>query len=262
MVEMEGRSPEFVASLAKGLNVIRAFDAQTPALTLSEVAERTGLSRAAARRFLLTLSELGFAESDGKRFRLTPKVLELGYSYLSSLGLTEVLTPILSRLSEDLKESVSAAVLDGIEVVYIARVQAHRILSVGLGVGDRLPAFATSMGRVLLAHAPDGIQRKALDPDQLRKFTDKTIVDAPTLMAILRQVRDDGYCLVDQELEVGLRSLAVPLRDVHGQVRAALNVSGHASRTTVDGMLEQYLPVMRKTAAEISVLVPQTAGPR
>ena len=259
---MEGRSPEFVASLAKGLNVIRAFDAQTPALTLSEVAERTGLSRAAARRFLLTLSELGFAESDGKRFRLTPKVLELGYSYLSSLGLTEVLTPILSRLSEDLKESVSAAVLDGIEVVYIARVQAHRILSVGLGVGDRLPAFATSMGRVLLAHAPDGIQRKALDPDQLRKFTDKTIVDAPTLMAILRQVRDDGYCLVDQELEVGLRSLAVPLRDVHGQVRAALNVSGHASRTTVEGMLEQYLPVMRKTAAEVSVLVPQTAGPR
>ncbi|MGF1511298.1 MAG: IclR family transcriptional regulator C-terminal domain-containing protein [Myxococcota bacterium] len=258
---VEGRSPEFVASLAKGLKVIRAFDSRAPLLTLSEVADKTGMSRAAARRFLLTLSELGYAESDGRRFRLTPRVLELGYSYLSSLGLTEVMTPILERVSSHINESVSAAVLDGTEIVYIGRVQTQRILSVGLGVGARLPAFATSMGRVLLAHAPDPVRDRILDVP-MKRHTERTLTDRMKLAILLQQVREDGHCLVDQELEVGLRSLAVPLRDAEGRVRAAINVSAHASRTPVNVMLDEYLPVIRKAADEISVLLPCTTPHR
>lgn len=258
---IEGRSPEFVASLAKGLRVIKTFDARTPTLTLSEVAEKTGMSRAAARRFLLTLSELGYAESDGRRFRLTPRVLELGYSYLSSLGLTDVLTPILERISGELQESVSAAVLDGDEIVYVARVQTQSILSVGLGVGARLPAIATSMGRVLLAHAPEEHRERVLDSER-RAFTPKTVMDRDALTSILRQVREVGYSIVDQELEVGLRSLAVPLRDASGQVRAAVNVSSHASRTEISTLVERHLPVLMKAHNEVAVLLPATRPSR
>ncbi|MEM1025477.1 MAG: IclR family transcriptional regulator C-terminal domain-containing protein [Myxococcota bacterium] len=253
----EGRSPEFVASLAKGLNVIRSFDARSPTLTLSEVADKTGMSRAAARRFLLTLSELGYAENDGRRFRLTPRILELGYSYLSALGLTDVLTPILERISAELNESISASVLDGPEIVYVARVQTQRILSVGLNVGARLPALATSMGRVLLAHAPEELRERVLDMNRER-FTDRTVTDRDELSRLLRQVREEGYSLVDQELEVGLRSLAIPLRDAEGRVRAAINISAHASRTESGELRERYLPALRKAAADVSVLLPST----
>ncbi len=250
------RSSEFVASLSKGLNVIKSFSAEAPSLTLSQVAERTGLSRAAARRFLLTLAELGYAESDGRRFRLTARVLELGFAYLSSLGLTEVITPVLKRVSEAVDESCSASVLDGAEVVYIARVQTHRIMAVGLGVGARLPAYATSMGRVLLANVAEDKRERILDQIRMEKFTDRTVTDRDELTRILRQVREDGYCIVDQELEVGLRSLAVPLQDGHGRVRAAMNVSGHATRISVESMIERYLPVMKKTAEDVAVLIP------
>jgi IclR family pca regulon transcriptional regulator len=258
---IEGRSPEFVASLAKGLRVIRVFDSKAPTLTLSEVADKTGMSRAAARRFLLTLSELGYAESDGRRFRLTPRVLELGYSYLSSLGLTEVMAPVLERVSAQVNESISAAVLDGPEIVYIGRVQTQRILSVGLGVGARLPALSTSMGRVLLAHASEELRERVLD-QPLEPHTQRTLTDRDKLSSLLRQIRLEGHCLVDQELEVGLRSLAVPLRDADGKVRAAINVSAHASRTGVDVMLQEYLPVLKGAANEISVLLPCTTPPR
>lgn len=250
------RSPEFVASLSKGLNVIKSFSADAPSLTLSEVAERTGLSRAAARRFLLTLAELGYAENDGRRFRLTARVLELGFAYLSSLGLTEVITPILKRVSEAVDESCSASVLDGSEVVYIARVQTHRIMAVGLGIGARLPAYATSMGRVLLAYCPEDKRERILDQMTMLKHTERTLTDRDQLVRILRQVREDGYCVVDQELEVGLRSLAVPLRDGHGRVRAAMNISGHATRITVEQMVERYLPILKRTADEVAVLIP------
>lgn len=217
-------SDDFVQSLARGLAVIRAFDADHPELTLSEVARRAELPRAAARRFLRTLHHLGYVHSDDKVFRLTPRVLELGFSYLSALSLPEIAQPHLERLSHELDESVSAAVLDGDDIVYVARVATRRIMSVGITIGTRFPARQTSMGRVLLA---------AADADH-----------AP-------EVRAAGWALVDQELEPGLRAVAAPVRDRTGEVVAAVNVSTSAARTTLEHMREVYLPALLRTTAAI-----------
>ncbi len=243
---------EFVASFAKGLSVICAFGRETPEMTLSEVAQRTGMTRAAARRFLLTLEALGYACSEGKRFSLTPKVLELGFSYLSSMDVWDVAMPFMEQVTEEISESCSASVLEGNDVVYVARVPTKRIMSVSLHLGARLPAFATSMGRVLLAALSDAEARAILKSSHRAAFTGSTVTGIDALMAIVRDTRAQGYALVNQELEQGLCSVAVPLVNSSGRVLAALNVSGHSSRTTPEEMVEKYLPALLRAQEGIA----------
>ena len=242
---------EFVQSLDRGLAVIRAFDAENPQLTLSDVARATGLNRASARRFLHTLVELGYVRTDGRLFALRPKILELGYAYLSSLSLPEVAMPHLEQLDERVHESSSVSVLDGEEVVYVARVPTRRIMRIAIAVGTRFPAYATSMGRVLLAGQSDEWLDGYLASARLQRITPNTITDAKRLRAELRRIRRDGYALVDQELEEGLRSLAAPIRDADGRAVAAVNVSAHTSRGTVESMRDSMLSPLLATATAI-----------
>jgi IclR family pca regulon transcriptional regulator len=220
---VEGR--DHVQSLARGLAVLTAFDADHRELTLADVARRTDLSRAAARRFLLTLADLGFVRTDRKQFALTPQVLRLGAAYLTSLGLPEIAAPHLERLSAAVGESSSCAVLDGDDVVYVARVATRRIMSVGIAVGTRFPAYATSMGRVLLAGLPDPELDDYLARTDRTPLTPTTLVDEPALREELARVREQGWAFVDEELELGLRSLAAPVLDARGLVKASVNVS-------------------------------------
>jgi IclR family pca regulon transcriptional regulator len=257
----QSREPHFVQSLERGLAVIRAFDADHPELTLSEVARACDLTRAAARRFLLTLVDLGYMRTDGRLFALSPRVLELGYAYLSSLTLPEVAEPHLERLVAQVRESSSVCVLDGDDVVYVARVPTSRIMTVTINVGTRFPAYATSMGRVLLAGLPDEELDKYLARVKLVAFTARTVGTTSALRAELMKVRGQGYALVDQELEEGLRSLAAPIRDRAGRVVAAMNISVHASRNTVDSMRRDLLPKLLETAAKVSADL-QVATPR
>ncbi|MDI9579744.1 MAG: IclR family transcriptional regulator [Thermobispora sp.] len=242
---------EFVQSLARGLAVIRAFDAGSPELTLSEVARKTDLPRAAARRFLHTLVELGYVRTDGRRFALTPRVLELGYAYLSSLSLPEVALPHLERLAAEVRESASVSVLDGSEIVYVARVPTKRIMRVAIAIGTRFPAYCTSMGRVLLAGLPPAELDAYLERATLTGLTPYTITSKEALRAELDRVRAQGWAMVDQELEEGLRSIAAPIRDAAGRVVAAVNVSSHASRTTRESIRRDLLPPLLATAARI-----------
>ncbi|MGH3663979.1 MAG: IclR family transcriptional regulator [Micromonosporaceae bacterium] len=246
------RGPDFVQSLERGLAVIRAFDADHPELTLSEVARATGLTRAAARRFLHTLVELEYVRTDGRRFALRPRVLGLGFSYLSSLSLPELALPHLKHLGEHVNESCSLAVLDGADVVYVARVPAKRIMSVAISVGTRFPAYATSMGRVLLAHADPGWLDDYLTSARLRPITRHTVTDPDRLRELLDQVRSQGFCVVDQELEEGLRSIAVPVRGAESVVVAAMNVSAHVSRGSPDAIRTELLPPLLAAARAVS----------
>ena len=244
------RDPAFVQSLERGLAVVRSLSAPDPQ-TLSDVARATGLSRAAARRFLLTLEQLGYVRQDHGRFALTPQVLELGFAYLSSLTLPEVAQPHLARLVERVHESSSVSVLDGADVVYVARVPTRRIMTVAINVGTRFPAHATSMGRVLLAGLDAGARAALLDGVALRPITPGTITDRARLDRELAAVAEQGHALVDEELEVGLRSIAVPIRDPAGTVIAAVNLSVHASAATPAEMRGRLLPALRETAAAI-----------
>jgi IclR family transcriptional regulator, pca regulon regulatory protein len=244
------RDGAFVQSLERGLLVIRALSSPDPQ-ALSDVARTTGLSRAAARRFLLTLEQLGYVRRAGGRFALTPRVLELGYAYLSSLTLPEVAQPHLERLVGEVQESSSVSVLDGDDVVYVARVPTRRIMSVTISVGTRFPAYATSMGRVLLAGLPGGDVDAMLARADLRKLTARTIVSAADLHDEIERVRRQGYAIVDEELEAGLRSIAAPIHDSAGAVTAAVNLSVQASRTSVADMKRRLLPPLRETAAAI-----------
>lgn len=263
MPDEEEHGAHFVQSLARGLAVIRAFDASHVELTLSDVARRTGLTRAAARRFLLTLAELGYVRTDGRRFALTPRVLELGYAYLSGLSLSEVAQPHLERLAARVHESTSVSVLDGADIVYVARVPVSRIMTVGINLGTRFPAHATSMGRVLLAGLTPGELAAHLDGAPLARLTPGTVTVRDELTAELARVRDQGYALVDQELEEGLRSVAVPLCDRTGRAVAAINISTHASRTPVTEIHRTLLPALRDTAEAIaSDLAAAPAGTR
>jgi IclR family pca regulon transcriptional regulator len=250
-VAEEAASGDFVQSLARGLSVIRAFDAEHAELTLSDVARRAGITRAAARRFLLTLESLGYVASDGRAFRLTPRVLELGFSYLSSLSLPEIVQPHLEALSREVDESVSAAVLDGADIVYVARVPTRRIMSVRITIGTRFPAFATSLGRVLLAGLPGSAADAALAASDLAPLTARTLTDSTALHDELDRVRAQGWSLVDGELEPGLRSIAAPLHGRDGRVVAALNVSTSATRDSVERVRDAYLPPLLRTAAAI-----------
>jgi IclR family transcriptional regulator, pca regulon regulatory protein len=254
------RDSDFVQSLDRGLAVIRAFGPDRERLSLSEVARATGLTRAAARRFLLTLVKLGYVRSDGREFSLRPKVLELGYAYLSGLALPEVAQPHLEALSTKLHESSSISVLDGHHIVYVARVAQKRIMTVAISVGTRFPAFAASMGRVLLAALTPEELDKFLAEATFEAFTERTVTDPDQLREIVLEVGRQGYAIVDQELEEGLRAIAAPIRDPSGAVIAAINVSAHANRLTPEAMRTQLLPDLLRTAsmieADLKVLTP------
>ncbi|MBA2949381.1 IclR family transcriptional regulator domain-containing protein [Streptomyces himalayensis] len=245
------REPHFVQSFERGLAVIRAFDADHPELTLSEVARICGLTRAAARRFLLTLADLGYVRTDGRLFRLSPRVLELGYAYLSSFSLPDIAEPHLEQLVAQVCESSSLCVLDGDDIVYVARVPTSRIMTATITVGTRFPAHVTSVGRVMLACLPDEDIDARLARAELRPLTARTIVSTDLLRAELRRVRRQGYAIVDQELEEGLRSVAAPVRDRDGDVVAAVNIPVHASRNSVESVRRDLLPHLLATVARI-----------
>ncbi|HKR71658.1 MAG TPA: IclR family transcriptional regulator [Streptosporangiaceae bacterium] len=253
--ETDGNAPtrdsDFVQSLDRGLAVIRAFGPDRERLSLSEVARATGLTRAAARRFLLTLVKLGYVRSDGREFSLRPKVLELGYAYLSGLALPDVAQPHLEDLSAKLHESSSISVLDGHNIVYVARVATKRIMTVAISVGTRFPAYAASMGRVLLAGLSPEELEQYLAEAAFEAFTELTVTDPDQLREIIAGVRSDGYSIIDQELEHGLRAIAAPIRDPSGAVTAAINVSAHASRLSPDAMRSELLPALLETARNI-----------
>jgi IclR family pca regulon transcriptional regulator len=250
-VERDG--DEFVRSLARGLAVIEAFDRMHAAMTLSDVARRAGVTRATARRLLHTLVELGYAATDGKLFTLRAKTLNLGYSYLSSLGLVEISQPLMTELAAEVHEACSASVMDGNDVIYVARVpSAQRIMSITLGVGSRLPAHCTSMGRVLLAGlSEDGLEAFFANT-ALPRLNERTVTDPVKLREIIKKTAQQGYALVDGELEPGLISLAAPIRDAKCKVVAALNVSTHSSRTTPKRAQADLLPPLLRTAGMIS----------
>lgn len=240
-----------MTSLARGLSVIRAFDGRHPNLTIAEVARITGLSRAAARRCLYTLTRLDYVGSDGRSFFLRPKILALGYAFLSSAPFAATIEPVLERVSETLRESASAGVFDEDEVVYIARVATKRIMSVALNVGSRLPAYCTSMGRVLLAHLSRNELDAYLARVVLKPLTARTVTSRDELRRVIDQVRHKGYALVDQELEIGLRSIAVPVRNSGGAVVAAMNVGTQAGRVSRRDMEGRFLPVLQAAADEV-----------
>jgi IclR family pca regulon transcriptional regulator len=240
--------PNFMTSLARGLAVIQAFSDRKRQLTISQLSERTAISRAAVRRCLYTLGKLGFAGSDDNRhFFLRPRVLALGHSYISSMPLASAAHP--------LHESCSIATLDGLDVIYVARANVTRIMSIDLGVGSRLPAFCTSMGRVLLGNlAPEELENY-LGRVKFMTYTERTVASVEKLRQVLRLVRRNGYAIVDQELELGLRSMAVPIQNPNGKVVAALNVGAHAQRVSIQDLLTRFLPHLQSAAQELCMLL-------
>jgi IclR family pca regulon transcriptional regulator len=245
------KSSEFVQSLARGLSVMRCFDGEHSELSQADIAERTGLARAVVRRSLLTLQHLGYIGTRGRLFMLLPRVLELGFGYLSSLRLPQLALPAMESLSQSLHESCSLAVLDDHDIVYVARAAARRVMSVTLNVGARLPAFATSMGRVLLAGLPDNQFDAWLSTAQLRQLTPHTIHEPNKLRAEVQKVRANGYCLVTRELELALCALAVPVRNRQQNTVAALNVALHYRSGIRSHALEAVLPVLKAARVEI-----------
>jgi len=248
--------PNFMTSLARGLAVIQAFSQRKLPITISQISNKTGFSRAAVRRCLYTLKQLGFAGSDdGRHFFLRPRILALGHSYISSMPLATAAQPVLEHISHLLHESCSIATLDGVEIVYIARANMTRIMSIDLGVGTRLPAFCTSMGRVLLANLPPEELEAFLGRAQFTRFTERTIINAQKLRQALRIVQRNGFSIVDQELEHGLRSMAVPVQNPGGKVAAALNIGAHAQRVSIQTMQSVFLPHLRAAAQELGMLL-------
>jgi IclR family transcriptional regulator, pca regulon regulatory protein len=262
-------SKDYVASMARGIEIIRAFTARqgtepfvfprrirpADALTLSQVAERVGVARAVARRFLLTLADLGYVATDGKYFRLTARVLDLGYAYLSSMPLSHMATEFLEKVTEETKESSSASVLNGQDIIYVARVPTRRILSIAISIGTRLPAYCTSMGRVLLAALPQPELEEYLEQVELPARTPHTVTDKSRLREILHDVSREGYALTSGELEEGLRSIAVPVRSSAGHTVAAINVSTQVGRVTKAQMLREFLPILRSAAQRLGAVL-------
>lgn len=248
--------PNFMTSLARGLAVIRAFSDQRRSLTIAQISHRTGIPRAAVRRCLHTLRQLGYADADGNNFSLKPKVLTLGYSYLSSTPLTVSALPFLNQISRTLNESCSLAMLEENEVLYVARSATSRVMSISLNTGSRLPAYCSSNGRNLLAHLSPEALDAYFSRVELKAMTERTVVSETRLREILAEVRQNGYALVEEELEVGLRSIAVPVRGASGKVVAALNVGAQAARVSSRQMREEFLPVLQKGAQELAVLLP------
>jgi IclR family pca regulon transcriptional regulator len=245
-----------MGGFAKGLSVIEAFDQDRDKLTIADIARLTGLDRATSRRCLLTLVDRGFASTDGKRFSLTARVLRLGYAYLAATPLPRLVQPYLEQLSEATQESCSASILDNGEIVYVARAAQRRVMSIGLNVGSRLPAYCTSMGRVLLAALPEREAHAILKATKREKLTPHTVTDIDELISILGKVRSSGYCINDQELEIGLRSIAVPLLDREGHAIAAVNVGVQAARVSREHMVNEVLPAMRNIQRQVTRLWP------
>ena len=252
IAELSG-DPNFMTSLARGLAVINAFQERKRHLTIAQISHRTEIPRAAVRRCLYTLMKLGYATSDGRTYSLLPKVLTLGHAYLSSTPLAVSAQPYLDRISEQLHEACNLATLEGEQVLYIARSAIpQRLISVDLSVGSRLPAYCTSMGRILLAALDDDSLHDYLKHADLQAKTSRTLHTPQALWECLQQVRQQGWCLVDQELEQGLRSLAVPVYDSSGHVLAAMNVSTHAGRVPVSELEQRFLPIMLSASRELS----------
>jgi IclR family pca regulon transcriptional regulator len=247
--------PDFMLSLARGLAVIRAFGDGKPQQSIREIALATGFSRAAARRCLHTLITLGYASSSDGVYELTPATLSLASNYLGSTSIARLAQPVLERVSSQLHESSSVAVLDGDDIVYVARAAVRRILSIGLAVGSRLPAPCTSMGRVLIAHLDEPSRARLLGRVKLPRHTPRTIVDKNEFRAELDRITSQGYAVVDQELELGLRSMAVPIVGGGRRVVAALNVGVSAGRADRQTLLREFLPVLQQAAAEIGATV-------
>lgn len=243
--------PYYVQSLERGLSVIRAFGRESPELSLTEVARATGLTRAAARRYLMTLVDLGYMRTDGRKYSLRPRILDLGYAYLSGLSLPLLSVPHLKELGEKVHESCSVSVLDGTEAVFVARVPTKRLWSMAISVGTRLPAYATSVGRVLLAGEPPERLDEYLATTSFPALTARTLTDPDRLRAAIRQTRRDGYCLIDQELEDGLRSIAAPVHDRAGRVIAAMNISAHVGRHTPEAFQAAFLPALLESVHKL-----------
>jgi IclR family pca regulon transcriptional regulator len=248
--------PSFMTSLARGLAVLRAFSDSRRTLTIAQISQKTGIPRAAVRRCLHTLKELGYADAEMNNFSLRPKVLTLGYSYLSSTPLTVSAQPYLNNISRTLNESCSLAVLDENEVLYVSRSATSRVMSVALNTGSRLPAYCTSLGRVMLAHMPEDALNAYFEKVRLRAMTERTVVSQKRLRDVLAGVRTAGYAVNDEELELGLRSIAVPVRGASGNVLAALNVGTQAARVSIEQMKAEFLPVLLRGAQELAVLLP------
>jgi IclR family pca regulon transcriptional regulator len=248
--------PNFMASLARGLAVIRAFTQQRRHMSIAQLSERTGIPRAAVRRCLYTLSKLGYvASDDGRAYMLRPGILALGHAYLSSTPLPTAVLPLLERITRDVHESSSLAVLDGEDILYVARSSSNaRVMSIDLSIGSRLPAYCTSMGRVLLAGLPAAELRAYLARATLTRLTPRTVDTPDALAGVLKSVRRNGYAIVDQELEIGLRSIAVPVVDGEGRAVAAINVGTQSSRVSIAEMESRFLPLLRAAAHEAGLL--------
>ncbi len=249
---MTVKERDIMGGLAKGLRVIEAFSAEYPRLSIAEAAEIVGLDRATTRRCLLTLSELGYAAYDGKFFTMTPRVLRLGTGCLATMPLPRIVQPTLDRLSEEIGQSTSVSILDGGEIVYVARAAQRRVMSIALMPGSRLPAYCTSMGRVLLAALSPEEARLVLDASPRPARTPRTVTDVDALMAELEAVRESGYALIDQEVEIGLRSIAVPLKTMRGKTIAALNVGLAATAEPADILVERYLSSLLAVQADLA----------
>jgi IclR family transcriptional regulator, pca regulon regulatory protein len=249
---MQVKERDIMGGLAKGLKVIEAFTAEHPRLSISEAAEISGYDRATTRRCLLTLAELGYCAYDGKYFTVTPRVLRLGTGCLASMPLPRIVQPWLDRLSEEIGQSTSVSILDDAEIVYVARASQRRVMSIALMPGSRLPAYCTSMGRVLLAALPPEQALKLLSAEPLAQRTPKTKTDVGELQRILQDVKVAGYASIDQEVEIGLRSVAVPLVGARGQTLAALNVGLAVTEEPMETMVSRHLPALLRIKAELS----------
>lgn len=243
---------DHVQSLARGLLVLKTFSADYPVLTVAEAARLTGLARATVRRSLHTLQELGYVVADGRQFELTPKVLDLGFAYLHSAHIGDITQPYIESLSEKINESVSVAVLDVFDIVYIARVPTKRIMRIGLSLGSRLPALVTSMGRMIVADLPEQERRTFVQTAPIPKMTPKTLTNRVELQKVLAKAHERGWVLLDQELEDGVRSIAAPIRDRRNRTIAAINIGTQSGRISTKQLSEDFLPLLVATAADIS----------
>jgi IclR family pca regulon transcriptional regulator len=248
--------PDYVLSLARGLQVIEAFNDSPRGRTVSDLSAATGLSRAAVRRLLITLEQLGYAQREGAVYRLTTRILRLGFSWLSSTSLASLAVPVLEQLSGRIHESCSVSVLDGEQIVYVARSASNRVMAVDLSVGSRLPAYCTSMGRILLAGLAPADLRAFLKTASLKRLTPKTLVTRSALVKAIGTARDEGYALVDEELEIGLRSIAAPVRSESGRIVAAMNTGVHAARVSKSELTGRILPELRAYAHRLGQLLP------
>jgi IclR family pca regulon transcriptional regulator len=248
--------PSFMTSLARGLAVIKAFSDQRRAMTIAQLSHKTGIPRAAVRRCLYTLKQLGYADSEANNFFLTPKILTLGYSYLSSTPLTISAQPALNEISRELNESCSLGVLEENEVIYISRSQSSRVMSVALNAGSRIPAYCSSMGRVLLSTFSEDELSDYFSKVRMVAFTDRTVTEESQLRDILNDVRQRGYAVVEEELEIGLRSIAVPVRGASGIPVAAICIGAQVGRADRTQLEQGFLPLLLNTASELSVLLP------